>query len=249
VRRYRFAARALGALAVAAFVPGLFVPRGTADAQAGPTLRFLTEESGRFSYVENGEVRGIFVDLMREVARRADVDASFDLLPWKRAYEGALTEPDACVFATTMTDERRPQFKWVAPLAFNKWALLGLKARHIRLGRLEDAKPYVIGVYEGDARQAYLKQRGFTLAPVSRNELNISGLETGRIDLWASSAYAPFELGGEVSSKLESVLEFHSVELGVACNVALSDAITTRLNTALAQVRAERGLDRGDGAN
>ncbi|HEV2674868.1 MAG TPA: ABC transporter substrate-binding protein [Aliidongia sp.] len=220
-----------------------------ASASAGTTVHFLTEDSGRFSYVEDGEIKGILVDLVREVARRADIDATFDLLPWKRAYEGALGNADTCVFATTMTEERRPLFKWVAPLVFNNWALLGLKSRHIRLTRLDEARPYVIGVYQGDARETFLRQRGFSLAPVSRNEFNISGLESGRIDLWASSIYTPLQMGPDVAAKIETVLEFHAVELGVACNIAVPDATIERLNRVMAQVRAEHGYNQGDSAD
>lgn len=229
---------------VALMLTGL-APR---EASAGPALHFLTEDSGQFSYVEDGQIKGILVDLMREVARRAEIDASFDLLPWKRAYDGALTNPDTCVFATTMTEDRRPLFKWVAPLIYNNWALLGLKSRHIALARLDDARPYVIGVYQGDARETFLRQRGFTLAPVSRNEFNITGLESGRIDLWASSVYTPLQMGAEIAGKVETVLEFRSVELGLACNVAVPDATIDRLNRVLAQVRAEHGYDQGDRA-
>lgn len=227
---------------------GTIVALALAGSEArAETLRLLTEDSGRFSYVEGGAIKGTMVELMREVVRRAGIEASFDLLPWKRAYEGALTEPDTCVFSTTMTPERLPLFKWVAPMVFNNWAMIALKSRHLQLARLDDARPYVIGVYQGDAREAYLRQRNFVLAPVGRNELNISGLETGRIDLWASSTYTP-QMGPETAAKLETVLEFRSVELGLACNLAIPDATIERLNAVLAQVRAEHGYDKGDGS-
>jgi len=215
---------------------------------AAETLHLLTEDSGRFSHVEGGAVKGLMVDLLQEVAQRAGIEASFDLLPWKRAYDGALTDPTTCVFSTTMTPDRLPSFKWVAPLIFNNWALLGLRSRHIRLARLADARPYVIGVYQGDARETYLSQRGFTLAPVNRNALNLTGLEAGRIDLWASSSYTPLQMGPETADKVETVLEFRSVELGLACNMAVPDATIARLNQILAQVRAERGYSKGDGS-
>jgi len=211
-------------------------------------LHLLTEDSGRFSYVEGGAVKGIMVDLMREVATRAEIDANVDLLPWKRAYEGALSNPDTCVFSTTMTPDRLPLFKWVAPLIFNNWALLALKSRHVHLARLEDARPYTIGVYQGDVREAYLRQRNFVLAPVGRNELNIIGLESGRIDLWATSVFTPLQMGGEAAGKVETVLEFRSVELGLACNPAIPDATIERLNAVLAQVRAEHGYNKDDGS-
>ena len=215
---------------------------------AAETLRLVTEDSGKFAYVENGEIKGIMVDLMREVVRRAGIEASFDLLPWQRAYDEALDNPDSCVFPTTLTPERLPLFKWVAPMIFNNWALLGLKSRHIRLARLEDARPYVIGVYRGDARETYLHRRGFALAPVGRNELNIAGLEAGRIDLWASSSYTPLQMGLEIADQVETVLEFRNVELGLACNIRVPDATIARLNGILARVRAERGYSRGDGS-
>ena len=223
------------------------LPAAPGAGVAAETLHLLTEDSGKLSYVENGEIKGIMVDLMREVARRADIDASFDLLPWKRAYEGALNDPDSCVFSTTMTPDRLPLFKWAAPMMYNNWALLGLKSRRMRLARLEDARPYVIGVYQGDAREAYLRQRGFTVAPVARNDLNFIGLETGRIDLWASSSLAPQQMGPEIADKVETVLEFRTVELGLACNMAVPDATIERLNRVLAEVRTERGMNTGAG--
>jgi polar amino acid transport system substrate-binding protein len=212
------------------------------------TLHLLTEDSGNFAYVEDGAIKGTLVDLMREVVRRADIDASFDLLPWKRAYDGALNNSDTCVFATVMTPDRLPLFKWVAPMVFNNWALIGMKSRHIHLTRLEDARPYVIGVYQGDARETYLRQRNYVVAPVGRNELNISGLETGRIDLWASSTHTPLQMGAEAAAKVEVVLEFRAVEMGLACNMTVPDATIERLNAVLAQVRAEHGYDKDDGS-
>jgi polar amino acid transport system substrate-binding protein len=243
------AAGRYGSRTIAVLAPLLLWAPAAHGAAAHQALHFLTEDNGRFSYVEGAEVKGILVDLVREMARRADVEASFDLLPWKRAYDGALNDPAACVFATTITDDRRPLFKWVAPLVFNNWALLALKSRHIRLAHLSDAYPYTIGVYQGDARESFLKDRGFSLAPVSHNELNVTGLESGRIDLWASSSYTPLQIGGEAAAKIESVLEFHSVELGVACNPALPDPLIARLNAALAQVRAERGFASSQGGD
>jgi polar amino acid transport system substrate-binding protein len=236
-----------GARSVAAAALLVSAAPAAHGATAGPTLHFLTEDNGRFSHVQDGEVKGFLVDLMREVVQKAGVEASFDLLPWKRAYEGALNDPAGCVFATTITEERRPLFKWVAPLVYNNWALLALKSRHIKLEHLADARPYTIGVYQGDARESFLKERGFTLAPVSHNELNISGLQSGRIDLWASSTFTPLQMGGEAASKIESVLEFRAVELGVACNPAVPDATIARLNATLAQVRAEHAMGTGDG--
>jgi len=220
----------------------------SAQGAGAQTLHLLTEDGGRFSHVEGSAVKGIMVDLMREVAERADIDVSIDLLPWKRAYDGALTNPDTCVFSTTMTPDRLPLFKWVAPMIFNNWALLALKSRHIRLARLEDARSYVVGVYQGDARETYLRQRGFMLAPVNRNELNIVGLIAGRIDLWASSSYTPLQMGPEIADKVETVVEFRSVELGLACNTAVPDATIARLNEVLAQVRSEHGYSKDDGS-
>jgi len=219
----------------------MFCLPGTVRAE---TLRLLTEESPPFNFLQNGQVAGIAVELMRVVAARAGVEISIDLEPWQRAYQDALDNADACVFSTTVTEARRPLFKWVGPLVHNDWAFLARTDRQIRIETLDDARRYVVGVYQGDAREAYLAGLGgFRLSAVGHNDLNEKLLEAGRIDLWASSTeqiWTERQLG---VTDIEVVYKFKSVELGAACNRQVPDALIERLNAALDQIRRE-GLDR-----
>ena len=219
---------------------GLCLPGGG----RAETLRLLTEEAPPFNFLQNGQVAGISVELMRLAAERAGVEISIDLEPWQRAYQDALDNADACVFSTTVTDERRPLFKWVGPLVRNDWAFIAHRDRHIRIETLDDARRYVVGVYQGDVRETYLVGLGgFRLSAVGHNDLNAKLLEAGRIDLWASSTDQIWTERQRGNTDLEIVYKFRSVELGAACNKQVPDALVAHLNGALDRIRAA-GLDR-----
>ena len=79
-------------------------------------LRLTTENSPPFNMMEGDKIVGRATDLVREMAERAKLTISIDMLPWARAYNMALKDADTCVFSTTRTPEREPLFQWVAPL-------------------------------------------------------------------------------------------------------------------------------------
>jgi ABC-type amino acid transport substrate-binding protein len=112
---------------------------------------------------------------------------TIDLLPWKRAYTAALERPDACVFSTTRTPEREASFKWVGPIGEADWVLMARADRAFSLRSLDDARGYRIGTYNGDARDDYLRTRGFDVDPAQNDLINPRKLMMNRIDLWAAS--------------------------------------------------------------
>lgn len=199
-----------------------------------PTLYVATEYSPPSSMRENGVVTGISADKVREMMARAGVGYRIDLLPWKRAYTAALQRPDACVFATTRTPERERLFKWVGPLDETQWVLMGRADRHYRLDQLDDARRYRIGTYNGDAREQYLRARGFVLDSAQDDLTNPRKLLLGRIDLWAASlrnGSAVLDQHGW-RGRIAPVLAFNKFQVYLACNPQLPDQQLQRLNAA-----------------
>jgi polar amino acid transport system substrate-binding protein len=184
---------------------------------------------------EGDRVTGIGTDMVREIMARAGVAYSIDLLPWKRAYTAALERKDACVYSTTRTPEREPHFKWIGPIGEAEWVLMGRADRHFDVRTLDDARAYRVGTYNGDARDQFLRARGFNVDPAPNDMINPRKLMMDRIDLWAASirrdSLTLDRLG--YTGKLVPVFVFNRIRVYLACNRAVPDALVARMNGAL----------------
>jgi polar amino acid transport system substrate-binding protein len=201
---------------------------------AAPRLYLTTEASAPSSMREGGKVVGIATDKVREMMVRAGAAYTIELLPWKRAYTAALERPDACVFSTSRVPERERLFKWIGPLDEAQWVLMGRADRDYQLRNLDDARRYRIGTYNGDARDQYLRGRGFAVDPAQDDMVNPRKLLLKRIDLWAASVRygsTVLEQNGW-GSRIVPVLVFNRIQVYLACNPAVPDALVARMNAA-----------------
>jgi len=207
---------------------------GPAARAAEPELTIEAEVSPPESFEVDGNMGGIAGEMIARALERAHVTATIAPVPWARAYDDALANPTTCAYPTSLTHERQSFFKWVTPLAHNQWALVGTTEGGIRLDNLEDARKYLIGVYQDDAREAYFRDAGgFRVETVNSNEQNLIRLEAGRIDLWAASVYTVRYERQRGVSNLRVALMFRTVDLALACNKAVPDAVIERLNQAV----------------
>lgn len=203
--------------------------------QSVPALRIATETSAPYSMRVGERITGIGTDIVREVLARGGVAYTIELVPWKRAYTSALERPDGCVYSTSRTPEREAQFKWIGPIGEADWVFLARADSKIQLRSLEQARQYRIGTYNGDARDQYLRSRGFNVDPANDDLTNSRKLTLGRIDLWAASV----QHGGKAlerlagSNGLRPVYVFNRIRVYLACNRAVPDALVARLNAAL----------------
>ncbi|WP_267877679.1 ABC transporter substrate-binding protein [Massilia sp. IC2-476] len=205
---------------------------------ARPRLYITTETSAPSSMQEGTRVIGIATDKVREAMQRAGVDYSIELLPWKRAYLAALQRPDACVYSTSRTPEREKSFKWVGPTDIGQWVMMARADHKLTLRSLDDARGLRIGTYNGDARDAYLRSRGFRVDAANEDIANAGKLLLDRIDLWAAS----LRTGSTIltrygyDKKIVPVLVFNRIELYLACNPGVPDSVVDRLNAAFAAI-------------
>jgi polar amino acid transport system substrate-binding protein len=202
--------------------------------EARPRLYLTTETSAPSSMLYGTRVTGIATDKVREAMQRAGIDYSIDLLPWKRAYLAALQRPDTCVYSTSRTPEREMLFKWVGPTDIGQWVLMARADSKLKLNSLEDARGLRIGTYNGDARDAYLRARGFRVDAANEDIANAGKLLLDRIDLWAASLRSGSTILARYGydKKIVPLLVFNRIELYLACNPAVPDTVVKRLNAA-----------------
>ncbi|CAN7192470.1 substrate-binding periplasmic protein [Massilia sp. LjRoot122] len=207
-------------------------------AAARPRLYITTETSAPSSMLDGRRVIGIATDKVREAMQRAGIDYSIDLLPWKRAYLAAQQRPDACVYSTSRTPEREALFKWVGPTAIGEWVLMGRADSKLKLRSLEDARGLRIGTYNGDARDAYLRARGFRVDAANEDLANAGKLLLDRIDLWAASLRSGSTILARYGydKKIVPLLVFKRIEVYLACNRGVPDTVVARLNAAFESI-------------
>lgn len=188
--------------------------------------------------LEGKRVIGIATDKVREAMQRAGIDYTIELLPWKRAYLVAQQRPDACVYSTSRTPEREALFKWAGPTDVGQWVMMGRADSKLKLRSLEDARGLRIGTYNGDARDAYLRGRGFRVDAANEDLANAGKLLLDRIDLWAAGLRGGSTILSRYGydKKIVPLLVFKNIELYLACNRGVPDAVVARLNAAFAAI-------------
>ena len=212
---------------------------GLALAWQGPAaareLLLTTENYPPFNMQEEGSQRivGISTDIVRRLMVRAGVDYSIKFLPWQRAYGMALKQQGTCVFSTTRTAEREPLFKWVGPLVTNDWVFFGRADTELTITSLEDAKPYVVGGYKGDATALFLEQQGFDMDLASHDHVNPAKLAAGRFELWATGNHLGPFLAQQAGVEIRPLFTFRETIMGLACNRDVDDDLIAQLNTLL----------------
>jgi polar amino acid transport system substrate-binding protein len=215
----------------------------TSQAVTAQSLTITTEEDPPFNMTVDGKIGGPGTEVVRKVIEAAGMTYSIFVYPWARSYRLAQTQPDTCVYMTVRTEEREPLFKWVGPLANSKWVLYGLESGP-KITTLDEARPYRIGGYLGDAKSSFLKSKGFNVEEASSDYLNPHKLEAGRIEFWAQGSLSMrFVAEKEHVTGIVPKVTFNEVLLYLACNPTMSDEVISRLNTAVRKLTDDGTID------
>ena len=229
---------------------GLILGSATARAELPANYRLIlqTENFPPFNMANNGKnfardenIQGISADTVREMFKRAGIAYSLTLrFPWDRIYKQTLEKPNYGLFSTSLTDERKPLFKWVGPIAQYESVLLAAPGTTIRLDRLAKAKAYKVGAYKSSAVSQHLESEGLKPVNALRDQENIRKLLSGQIDLWATSDPVwRYYAKQEGVTGLETLLSFQTSHLYLALNQDTPDEVVERLQKALDQMSAE----------
>ena len=194
----------------------------------GADVTVITEDYPPLNYVEDKQLKGPSVEIVRAIQKKLNNTDEIKVYPWARGYKYLETRINTALFSTTRTKAREHLFKWVGPLAEKKIGLFAKRGRNITLNTLEDAKKYLIGVQRGGNGMPYLAERGFKKFDSSTTPAaNLRKLLAGRNDLWfASNATVAGnckKLGIDVN-EVELVLEVDNTFMAIAFNKDTPDA-------------------------
>ena len=171
-----------------AFFPPV-LPKGHA---ASDEFTFYTEHLPPYSYVKQDKLTGLNVELIRALCQRIQLSCNLQLLPWRRAFDMALHNPNSGVFSTSRSAEREMRFQWVGPIASEAGYIFRLKGRtEVNPTNLDEAKSFVIAVSRGDRLERYFQDLGF------RYGENLMGFSTRTEPIPLFTAYKIDLLAGQ----------------------------------------------------
>ena len=235
------------------WLPAESIPKIKRVAQKLPPgsskMKIFTEDSPPANYLEKGRLKGLSVDIVREILRRLKIPARIQVVPWARGYTMALTQPNVALFSTTRLPQREKLFKWVGPLYHQTWGFYARKDSAITIKSMDQAKSVTrIGTYYKDAKEQYLLANNFrNLVSTNKNLSNIRHLMDGTIDLWVSSDFnMPYlaQQAGVDPDRLKLVFPFKRVQNYIAFSNKSTDALVALWQQALDELKDDGTYDR-----
>ncbi|MBG0789421.1 MAG: transporter substrate-binding domain-containing protein [Desulfovibrionaceae bacterium] len=157
-------------------------------ARADWELTYLTEEYYPFNYTEHGVLKGVSVDILRQVwGELGEPEHPIHIMPWARAYDRALNVHNTVLFSMARIVRRENLFRWAGPIAVTRFVLVAKKSANIALSTLEDAEGYRIGTLRDDISDTLLKKytERNKIEAVADMRHNIRKLIDNRLDMVA----------------------------------------------------------------
>jgi polar amino acid transport system substrate-binding protein len=232
--------RALALLAPIALAP-----------QPALALKLLTEENPPLNYTEGKKLTGMATEVVQEMLKRAKIKPDIEVMPWDKAYEKAQADKETCLYATARLPNRENAFKWVGPIASNKWGLYALGGFKAELKSMSDVRPYRVGGVERDAKVEFLRERGVTNVVEEREDrhnpgkLTLNRKEPLKIDLWITSVASAKKVAAQAKvSDLKLLLVVNEAESYLACSPRTDPATLKALQAAADSMKKDGSLER-----
>ncbi|MBW2604146.1 MAG: ABC transporter substrate-binding protein [Deltaproteobacteria bacterium] len=207
-------------------------------------LKIYTEDSPPGNYLNKGKIGGLAVDIVHEILARMKLPDNIQVVPWARGFALALNQPNVALFSTTRLPHREKRLKWVGPIYSQTWGFYGKKGSDLKINSLEDAKKVArIGTYYKDAKEQYLKRKGFVnLVSTNKNISNIRRLMEGNLDLWVSSDFNMPYLAKQADvdpDQMELVYAFRNVDNYIAFSVQTPGDIVNTWQQTLDKIKSD----------
>lgn len=210
-------------------------------------LRIVTESFPPYQMEDaKGHVYGLAADKIHALLKRVHQPYKMEILPWKQAFDLAKSQPNICVFSTTRTLDRELVFRWVGPIGYSDWTMYALRSRHYQFKLLEDFKSLKIGSYQGDIRDAFLRQNGFKPDAAAHDLLNLDRLLQKKIDVWVSDRFTASGMIARrhLQQEVVPVFSFNRVDLYLACHPETQRGLIETLNKTLLLMNADGSSER-----
>jgi len=176
------------------FLDPSFCPAPAEASESIQEIRFMTENSPPFNYIEDDKIKGIFVEVLMAVSRQMESSLGWDrisVLPRDKGYQSLSAGGKKCLFGMVRTKEREALFKWAGPVVQNRIVLIAKAGSDIHINALGRIRSLKTGVIKDDIAEKILLEADLPPESLSRAfgdnaamEL-LQDLDRGMIDVWA----------------------------------------------------------------
>ncbi|MCX4025285.1 amino acid ABC transporter substrate-binding protein [Endozoicomonas sp. SM1973] len=152
------------------------------------TLKCGTNEFAPFGFIENGELKGIEVELFHEIGKRLNIQTKLNLFPWSRMLALVKKGDLDCMIAAFRTEERLTYMDYTnVPFHVSSLVFFIHQDRPFQFNRLEDLKGLNIGLVTDFTTSPEfdeaLNKQWFTVSPVNDFKQNFEKLAVKRVDM------------------------------------------------------------------
>jgi ABC-type amino acid transport substrate-binding protein len=213
-------------------------------ASFGSDFSIMTEDYAPFNYTEDGKITGLSSEIMLELINRVDQPNNIKVMLWSEAYDKISKSDGYILYSMTKTKEREELFKWVGPLATDRWVFYAKKGSALKISNLDDARKVAkIGTCKDSASEQFLKKEGFTnIISAADDTENVTKLMSGDIDLWIVGDLQGIykaKTSDIDSSNLEIAHKIQDAELYIAFSKKTPDSEIVKWQKALDDLKAE----------
>lgn len=217
-----------------------------AQAAQAQSVTFLAEENPPFNFAQGGKPAGISTDVVNEMTKRAGIAARFEFLAWDAAYRRAQAEKNTCLYSTARIEVRERLFRWIGPIATNKYVLVAKNDFPASIKTAADARKYKIGAVKTDVKAELLRQNAITNIVEFDTEAQIPPKlflkkdDPGRIDMWVSGLYTYNTVAERAKvSGVKTVFIAGEQPLFLACSPQTSEDAYKKLDAAFQAMRKD----------
>lgn len=212
-------------------------------------LRLYTEESRPLSYMEQGELTGMAVDVVELLIQRTGEPATVQMVPWTRGYQRVQHEPHSALFSTVRTAKREALFQWVGPITQGYTSFYALRGSGLRLRTLEDVERFsTLAVPKQWYSYEFLRDQGLdNLYGVPTPQHMAKMFKHGRIELLVADNLALDDMLAQVGmSRADVELQFTFMrnESYIAFSNTTDPAVVQRWQQALNTLKRDGSLER-----
>ena len=208
------------------------------------SFTLLTEELPPYS-IKKGGTSGAAVEIVSELFKRAGLQFNVKIVPWQRAYNGAVEDANTCVFPIQRNQEREALFQWISPVLITQNAFYTLDDSKHSIRTIDDVKGLKIGSYRGSAVAEYLTSNGYTVDLVPKDAPNMQKLGAGRIDVWAADTLVASHLTKKANvTNVKEQLVYFSTLRALGCNLSTSQSTIDKLQAELKSMYGDGTIEK-----
>jgi polar amino acid transport system substrate-binding protein len=212
-------------------------------------LHLYTEQYRPLSYIEDGKLTGMAVEVVELLIQRTGQDARIELVPWTRGYHQVQREANSGLFSTVRTPSRESLFQWVGPITRGQTSFYARRGAGLNVRTLSDLERInTVAVPKQWYSYEYLRDSGLkNLYGVPTPQHMMKMFKLGRIELLVASSLVLDDMLAQQGMRRDEVeLQFTFMDNNshIAFSKSTDPALVRQWQLALDEMQRDGSLER-----